>query len=246
MRKFGLIGYPLTHSFSCKYFTEKFSKEQIADCSYQNYPLQHMDMLAALLKDNPDLEGLNVTIPYKQSVYPFLRELDATAGAVGAVNCIDLRGGRLRGFNTDVTGFELSLTPLLKDFHDHALILGTGGASRAVAYVLAKLGIHYHFVSRKASDGALSYDQLGESTMAENTIVINTTPLGTSPDIHSAPDIPYQYLSSRHLLYDLVYNPGETLFLQKGKARGAVIKNGYQMLVLQAEASWEIWNRPLK
>lgn len=242
MRKFGLIGYPLTHSFSYKYFSEKFLREGISGCSYDNYPLESITDLPALIQKDNRLEGLNVTIPYKQSVRQFLQEMDDAATRIGAINCIHLTDGVAKGYNTDVVGFELSLKPLLRPGHTHALILGTGGASRAVAYVLSKLGIAFQCVSRNKKENQLVYADLDEACMLQHTLIINTTPLGTSPDIHSTPDIPYQYLSEAHLLYDLVYNPAETLFLHRGKERGCMIKNGYEMLVLQAEASWDIWN----
>lgn len=242
MRKFGLIGYPLSHSFSRNYFSEKFAGEHITGCAYYNFPLEHIDLFTALLRDNPDIEGLNVTIPYKQSVRQFLDEFDITAAEIGAVNCIDIRNGRLKGYNTDAIGFELSLRPLLDNSHARALILGTGGASRAVGFVLTKLGIAFSYVSRTKKKGCLTYEELDEAVLYEHTIIVNTTPLGTFPDIHYAPAIPYHLLTLKHLLYDLVYNPRETLFLQKGSAQGATIKNGYEMLVLQAEASWKIWN----
>lgn len=242
MRKFGLIGYPLTHSFSCKYFTEKFLREHRTDCAYDNYPLVSIELLPSLIEKETEIKGLNVTIPYKESVKPFLNELDDTAAFVGAVNCIDITSNIYKGYNTDVIGFELSLKPLLKAHHRQALILGTGGASKAVAYVLSKLGIAYKLVSRNRSGDYWIYDDLDKEIIQEHTVIINTTPLGTSPDIFSIPDIPYQFLSSEHLLYDLVYNPAETVFLQKGKEQGATIKNGYEMLELQAEASWKIWN----
>ncbi|MGH2642449.1 MAG: shikimate dehydrogenase family protein [Chitinophagaceae bacterium] len=243
MRHFGLIGFPLSHSFSKKYFSEKFQREHIADCHYENYPLPSVDLFLGLIKQTENMEGLNITIPYKESVISHLDYLDPEAEKIHAVNCIHINNGKSTGFNTDIIGFERSLNPLLQAHHNHALILGTGGASKAVSYVLSKLNISFHCVSRQKKGDYFTYDGLTEEIIRQNTLIINTTPLGTSPEIHQCPDIPYQFLGKEHLLYDLIYNPAETLFLQKGKQQGAVIKNGYEMLVLQAEASWEIWNR---
>lgn len=244
MRQFGLIGYPLGHSFSKKYFAEKFQKEGIRECAYENYPLQHIGELPALLSAYPLLEGINVTIPYKQQVIPFLHDLSDAAATVQAVNCIDLRHGNAKGYNTDVIGFEKSLLPLLTPYHTQALVLGTGGAARAVAYVLRKLNIAYEYVSRRKdpSHHICTYDELDAAMMEQHTLIINTTPLGMYPQVNTFPDIPYDHLNETHLLYDLVYNPSETLFLQKGAERKAAVKNGHEMLILQAEASWEIWN----
>lgn len=242
MRHFGLIGYPLSHSFSKKYFFEKFQKENIRDCSYENYPLTSINLFPELIRETENLEGLNVTIPYKESVIPYLDHLDIAAEKIAAVNCIHFQKGKSTGFNTDIIGFERSLKPLLKPYHPSALILGTGGASKAIGYVLSKLHISFHYVSRNKKKDYLTYNELNEEIIHEHTLIINTTPLGTSPDTHNCPDIPYKFLGEKHLLYDLIYNPPETLFLQKGRERGATIKNGYEMLILQAEASWEIWN----
>lgn len=242
MRHFGLIGFPLSHSFSKKYFSEKFEREQIAGCVYENYPLASIQLLPPLVQKE-NIEGLNVTIPYKESVISYLDYLDPAAKKIAAVNCIHFKDGKSTGFNTDILGFERSLKPLLQPHHKQALILGTGGASKAIGYVLSKLSISFHCVSRNKRDDYFTYDDLNEEIIEQHTLIINATPLGTSPDIHHCPDIPYQFLSKEHLLYDLIYNPAETLFLQKGKERGAAIKNGYEMLLLQAEASWEIWNR---
>lgn len=242
MRLFGLIGYALSHSFSKKYFTEKFQKEEISECSYDIFPLKMIGELPFLLLKYPELEGLNVTIPYKKQVLPFLHTTHIPSG-LDACNCINIIAGKLVGYNTDVTGFEKSLRPLLKSSHKKALVLGNGGATSAVTFVLKKLGIEYNIVSRKIHDASsLTYKKLNEKLVKENTLIINTTPLGMYPDADSFPDIPYQFISSTHLLYDLVYNPVNTLFLQKGEERGAVIKNGEEMLVLQAEESWRIWN----
>lgn len=242
MKIYGLIGYPLSHSFSKGFFAEKFEREGITDCLYESFPLPDIREFPALLAQYPGLCGLNVTIPYKEAVMAYLDELSPAAASIKAVNCIWFRDGRKTGFNTDVIGFKRSLEPLLKPHHNKALILGTGGAAKAIQYVLGTLQIPYKLVSRTASATTISYDQLDADIMAEHTIIVNTSPLGMYPNTDAAPALPYQYLSSAHLLYDLVYNPAKTLFLQKGEAKGATIKNGHEMLVLQAEASWEIWN----
>lgn len=242
MRVFGLIGYPLSHSFSKKYFTDKFEREGIAGCLYELFPLPTIEALLPLLQKQPELEGLNVTIPYKQQVLAYLDESKIPAG-LNACNCINITGGRLTGYNTDVTGFELSIIPLLKSWHKKALILGNGGATAAVVFVLKKMGIDFDIVSRKKHDhSTLTYRNINKKIIADCSLIINTTPLGMHPDTGSCPDIPYQFITDRHLLYDLVYNPAKTLFLQKGEERGATIKNGEEMLVLQAEESWRIWN----
>jgi shikimate dehydrogenase len=242
MKVYGLIGYPLSHSFSKGFFAEKFTKENIKDCIYDNFPLPTIKELTSLIKNQSELCGLNVTIPYKQAVIPYLDELSPAAAQIKAVNCIRFIDGVKTGFNTDAIGFRRSLEPLLKSHHTNALILGTGGAAKAVQYVFEALNIPYKLVSRKASPGAVTYDQLDADVMEENTIIINTTPLGMYPNEDAAPEIPYQFLSSKHLLYDLIYNPATTSFLQQGKDKGATVKNGHEMLILQAEASWEIWN----
>ena len=242
MRLFGLIGYPLSHSFSKKYFTEKFEQEEITECRYDLFPIKTIDELPLLVRNNPELEGLNVTIPYKKQVLSFLDASNIPDG-LNACNCINITDGKLVGYNTDVTGFEKSLKPLLKSYHKNALVLGNGGATAAVIFVLEKLGISFEIVSRKLHDGAvLTYKNINKKMMTENTLIINTTPLGMYPDTATCPDIPYESISNKHLLYDLVYNPDKTLFLQKGEERGARIKNGEEMLILQAEESWRIWN----
>ena len=244
MRRFGLIGFPLGHSFSKKYFTEKFLLEGI-DARYDLYELKSLDEFAEL-KVSENLCGLNVTIPYKQQIIPFLDEMDETAAEIGAVNVIKfIRNGndlKLKGYNSDAIGFLQSIRPYLKPHHNKALILGTGGASRAFDYTLRKLGIETTFVSRTPRDGQLSYSDLSETVLKEYPIILNASPVGTFPDVERCPDIPYQYLTSRHLLFDAVYNPAETLFLQKGKAQGATVLNGEGMLTGQAEAAWKIWN----
>lgn len=245
MRQFGLIGYPLTHSFSKHYFTEKFQREGIAEARYDTFPLESIEQFPQLLNRVEGLCGLNVTIPYKKEVLAYLDSLDPAAAAIGAVNCIRITDGKLIGFNTDAIGFEQSLIPLLKPHHQQALILGTGGASFAVKYVLEKLGIAFSFVSRTATiDGMFSYADLGESEMNRYTLIVNTTPVGMSPHTEEAPDIPYTFLGGQHLLYDLIYNPERTQFLKFGERQGSQIKNGLEMLHLQAEGSWSIWNSP--
>lgn len=243
MKMYGLIGYPLSHSFSKGFFKEKFEKENITGCQYENYPIPGITEFTTLLEEHPQLQGLNVTIPYKEVVIPFLDELSDAAARIGAVNCIHFNGGKKTGYNTDVIGFTKSLQPLLQPHHTRALVLGTGGAAKAIMYALEQLGIAYTVVSRRPENGAIAYEALDQATMEAHTVIVNTTPLGMYPRVDTFPEIPYQYLSSRHLLYDLVYNPAETAFLQKGAAQGATIKNGHEMLILQAEASWEIWNK---
>jgi shikimate dehydrogenase len=242
MKVFGLIGYPLSHSFSKGFFAEKFRKEGINDAIYENFPLEDISQFPALLEQQPNLRGLNVTIPYKEAVLPWLDELSPAAEQIKAVNCIQFHEGIRIGFNTDVMGFKRSLQPLLKPHHTNALVLGTGGAAKAVMFVLQELNIPYTVVSRSAQTGLITYDALDKDIMAAHTIIINTSPLGMYPQTDAAPPIPYDLISKHHLLYDLIYNPAETLFLQKGAAKGAAIKNGHEMLVLQAEASWDIWN----
>lgn len=242
MRLFGLIGNPLTHSFSKKYFTEKFEKEEITECSYELFPLKTIDELPSLLRNHPNLEGLNVTVPYKKQVLKFLDEVHLPDG-LEACNCINRTGGKLVGYNTDVTGFEVSIKSLLKSHHKKALVLGQGGAAAAIVFVLKKLGIGFTIVSRTVHGvSTLTYKKVTEDVISKHSIIINATPLGMHPAEESCPDIPYQFVSDKHLFYDLVYNPAKTLFLKKGEERGAAIKNGEEMLKLQAEESWRIWN----
>lgn len=242
MKRFGLIGYPLGHSFSKKYFTEKFQREGITDCSYEVYPLPNIDQLTALLKKEPELAGLNVTIPHKEKVIGFLHEKTRVVSKTGACNCIQIRKGKLIGHNTDVVGFQQSLQKSFPDLPSRALILGTGGSSKAVEYVLKQLKIPYIFVSRKPSTHNLSYEQLTPGIVKESGLIINTTPLGMFPQVVEAPPIPYDAIGPQHCLFDLIYNPEKTLFLQKGADRGANIQNGLDMLIIQAEESWKIWN----
>lgn len=245
MRRFGLLGKTLTHSFSQAYFTGKFAEQNLPHCIYEKFELPSIEELPKLLSSYPDLEGLNVTIPYKQDVLPFLKEQNDVVRQTGACNCIKIRDGKLYGYNTDVVGFSISLQPLLKPWHTKALVLGTGGASKAVEYVLQQLSIDYHLVSRTKGEGLLTYEELDKDMIRERLLIINTTPLGTFPNVDECPALPYHLLTPRHLLYDLVYNPEKTKFLQQGEAQGAQIKNGYQMLVEQAEESWRIWNSDL-
>ena len=243
MRLFGLIGYPLSHSFSKKYFSEKFEREGLVDCSYELFPIASIAELPALLNSHSGLEGLNVTVPFKQLVLPYLQSVKNIPQELNACNCIKINKGKLIGYNTDHTGFEKSFTPLLKPYHRKALVLGNGGATAAVAFILKKHGIDFGIVSRKLHNGsAIVYENIDEKLMKENLIIINTTPLGMYPKTDEIPEIPYEFITDKHLLYDLVYNPAETLFLKKGKERGAIVKNGEEMLVLQAEESWRIWN----
>ncbi|HLZ85808.1 MAG TPA: shikimate dehydrogenase [Puia sp.] len=245
MRRYGLIGYPLTHSFSQKYFTDKFEREGIKDCVYTNFPISSIEELPGLLKDG-SLCGLNVTIPYKQVVLPYLHGKSEVVEAIGACNCIRIDAGRLVGHNTDVVGFEQSLLPKLGSHHRRALVLGTGGASKAVEYVLGKLGIAYRLVTRRPRPGTddLSYEEVDAALMASHTLIVNTTPLGMYPHVEECPSLPYEALGPGHYLFDLIYNPARTLFLRNGEARGAVVENGHEMLLLQAEESWRIWQEP--
>lgn len=246
MKLLGLIGYPLGHSFSEKYFNEKFQKENMSGFSYKNFPISTIKRFTDLLEEFPELNGLNVTIPYKEKIIPYLHKLDRVAEIIGAVNTVKFTNEGdnqvLVGYNTDVIGFTSSLKTVIKPGIRSALVLGTGGASKAVVYSLHQLGIKVTSVSRKKSESAISYNELTETLIAENTLIVNTTPLGTYPEVKSFPDIPYDFLGKNHVLFDLVYNPAETVFLQKGKEQGATILNGYSMLVAQAEASWKIWN----
>lgn len=244
MRRFGLIGYPLSHSFSPAYFSKKFGTEGNFDCSYEAFPIKSIEEFSSLLADNPDLKGLNVTIPYKKDVLPFLNESTEAVKQMGACNCIKIQNNTLTGYNTDVAGFEKSLMPNLTNSHKKALILGTGGAAAAVKFVLKKLQIHSLFVSRNSQAGKsyLTYNQVSGEIIKEHKLIINATPLGMYPDVNDCPDIPYKYLTKDHYLYDLVYNPEQTLFLKKGIEKGTAIKNGSDMLIIQAEESWKIWN----
>ena len=238
MEKYGLIGYPLRHSFSIGYFNEKFKSEGI-NAEYVNFEIPQINDFMEVIEENPNLRGLNVTIPYKELVIPFLNELDPDTAKIGAVNVI-----KIIGYNSDIIGFTQSIQPLLQAHHKKALILGTGGASKAVYHGLKNLGIESVFVSRThKADGMLTYEELTPEIMAEYTVIVNCTPVGMFPKVDFCPNIPYELLTPNHLLYDLLYNPNVTLFMKKGEAQGAVVKNGLEMLLLQAFAAWEIWNR---
>lgn len=242
MRRFGLIGYPLSHSFSKKFFSEKFEAEHILDCVYENFPISSMAEFPKLLQQYPDLQGINITIPYKKDVISHLTEVTPVVASIGACNCMHIQGKERIGYNTDVVGFRKSLEPFLQAHHTKALVLGTGGASAAVCYVLQQLEIPYLLVSRKQDTHTISYQQLSENLLSSHTLLINTTPLGTFPKVEEYPPLPYQWVTPQHHLYDLVYNPTETLFLRYGKEKGATIQNGFEMLIEQANESWRIWN----
>ena len=241
----GLIGYPLSHSFSKRYFAEKFSEEGLTGYRYENYALPDLEKLPQLLRDHPSLRGLNVTIPHKQSVLQYMNSVDHEAAQIGAVNTIVVDpDGILRGYNSDIYGFEQSLKRFIpEDFKGQALVLGTGGASKAVGFVLGKMNIGFQSVSRKSSPLTLTYGELDQSILTTHALIVNTTPLGTYPQIHQVPALPYEFIGTDHFLYDLVYNPTTTAFMQRGLDRGAAVKNGYEMLVLQAERSWAIWHQ---
>jgi len=247
MKTYGLIGFPLSHSFSKKYFTEKFEQEGISDKQYELFPIEDVQSLTDLLTENETLHGLNVTIPHKVNVLPFLNEIEEAAEKIGAVNCICIRRFEgetyLKGFNTDAYGFEESLKPLLTAHHEKALVFGNGGAAKAVKYVLEKLNISYQVVVRNPAEGTILYSDITDEILSSHKLLINTTPLGMSPNINLFPEINYSRLTNHHLAYDLVYNPLETLFLTKAAARGAQIKNGLEMLYKQAEKAWAIWNK---
>jgi shikimate dehydrogenase len=242
MKRFGLIGKTLKHSFSKNYFTQKFAEQRIIDCTYENFELQSIDELPALIQNNPDIKGLNITIPYKEEALAFLNEKNEIVEAVCACNCIKIEGGKTYGYNTDVIGFKNSLQPHLMPHHKCALILGSGGASKAVQYALKELNIGFLIVSRHKKYNQIGYEDLGKDIIEGHQLIINSTPLGMYPNIQDDPPIPYEYISSQHLLYDLIYNPVKTKFLEKGEKQGAKIINGYEMLILQAEESWRIWN----
>ncbi|HKK63040.1 MAG TPA: shikimate dehydrogenase [Bacteroidales bacterium] len=247
MRKFGLIGYPLSHSFSAKYFAEKFRKEGITNARYDNYPLENAADYAKLHEKDPDLHGLNVTIPHKKTIVKHMDALSEDAREIGAVNtiCFCRKTGKMVrvGHNTDVIGFRQSLEEQIDFTPEQALVLGTGGASEAVVYVLEKMGVKFFRVSSSGKDDALSYKDLSKDDVTKSKLIVNTTPLGMHPNVESFPDIPYDAVTDRHLLFDLVYNPAETVFMKKGMVQGAKVVNGYDMLVYQAEGSWAIWNR---
>ena len=244
MNIYGLIGRSLGHSFSEKYFSEKFEKENIKDCVYRNFEIKDLEKEIPSLKSNPEIKGLNVTIPYKTGMISFLDEKSEEVASINACNCIKITNGNWKGFNTDIIGFEKSFTPHLKSFHQQALILGTGGASKAVEFVLQKLKINYLKVSRQKSDqrNTITYEEIAEKGLKDFQIVINTTPLGTFPKVDERPPLPYEQITNQHYFFDLIYNPAKTLFLSLAEKNGAAIENGAKMLEIQAEESWKIWN----
>ncbi len=241
MDKYGIIGNPLRHSFSKGFFTEKFAKEGI-DAQYLNFQIPEIGKLTDVLKENPELRGINVTLPYKTDVIPFLDELSDEAREIGAVNVVQIRNGHLKGFNSDIIGFTRSIQPLLKPHHKKALILGTGGASRAIRVGLTRLGLEWKYVSRTPREGMITYNDITAETLKEYEAIVNCSPVGMFPKVDECPAIPYEFLTADNLLYDLVYNPEDTLFLKRGREQGARGKNGLEMLHLQAIASWEFWN----
>ncbi|HUS03551.1 MAG TPA: shikimate dehydrogenase [Chitinophagaceae bacterium] len=244
MKLYGLIGYPLGHSFSKKYFTQKFERENLSDCSYELFPIPSIKDLPPLINSTPILKGFNVTIPYKQQVLEYVTEKSDTVNDIGAANTIKIIENKLIAYNTDVAGFEKSFVKKLKPFHKKALVLGTGGSSKAIQFVLNKLGIDCLFVSRSQQPSAniINYSMIDEHIMNQHKVIINCTPVGMSPNENKYPQLPFDFVSKEHYLFDLVYKPDKTIFLQKGEEKGAIIQNGYEMLVIQAEESWKIWN----
>jgi shikimate dehydrogenase len=242
MSLYGLIGYPLSQSFSQQYFRKKFAEEKILYTDYETFPLKNMEEISTILHGNKNLKGLNVTIPYKEQVLQYVDKLSDAVQVIGAANCLKIEDGCITAYNTDIIGFEKSLQPLLKNHHTKALIIGTGGAAKAVGYVLNKLNINFLYVSRSKKNAAtISYEVIDKNILQEYTLIINATPSGMHPNEHTFPAIPYEHINEQHLLYDLVYKPTETIFLQKGKQQGAIIKNGFEMLEIQAEEAWKIW-----
>jgi len=244
LKKFGLIGYPISHSFSKPYFEEKFKKLGLSGHTYETYPMQHIEEFPELIKKEKDLLGLSVTIPHKEKVIQYLDEMDETAEEIGAVNCIKITNGKLKGYNTDAFGFRQSLRPFLDSNHTKALVFGTGGASKAIAYVLRNLGINFWFVSRTKSNfgNTITYDELTEEIISTCKLLVNCTPVGMWPNENDSLPLPYSAITPQHLAYDLIYNPTDTVFLKKAKEKGALVSNGYNMLVFQAEEAWRIWN----
>lgn len=243
-KRYGLIGKNIDYSFSRNYFTERFKKKRDNKSIYVNFDIENITLFPSLFDEYKDIKGLNVTIPYKQAIIPYLDEVSKIAKKIGAVNTIQIsKKGKLKGYNTDWYGFYYSLKPLLKFQHKKALILGTGGASKAIEYALTKLKIQYLLVSRTKQEGVITYEDIDANLMSEYTIVINTTPVGTFPNIKDKPQLDYSLFTPKHIAYDLIYNPEETTFLRLAKEHGAKTKNGYEMLVLQAERAWEIWNK---
>ena len=241
MTKYGIIGNPLGHSFSKGFFTEKFAREGI-DAEYLNFQIPEIGKLTEVLRENPELRGINVTLPYKTEIIPFLDELSDEAREIGAVNVVQIRNGHLKGFNSDIIGFTRSIQPLLKSHHQKALILGTGGASRAIRVGLTRLGLEWKYLSRTPHEGMITYEDITAETLREYEVIVNCSPVGMFPKVDGCPAIPYEFLTPDNLLYDLVYNPETTLFMKKGALQGAIVKNGLEMLHLQAIASWEFWN----
>ena len=243
-KRFGLLGRNINYSFSKGYFTDKFNTENFTGCTYENFDIPEINDFPGIIENTSDLKGLNVTIPYKETVLPFLDKLSKNGALIGAVNTIKItKKGKLKGYNTDYYGFKKSLQPLLQPHHKKALILGTGGASKGVAFALDKLNIPYTFVSREAKENAIDYNQINATTFDKYQIIINSTPVGTSPNVDASPLIPYEFFTNKHIAYDLIYNPAETQFLKKAKQQGAQIKNGLDMLIFQAEKAWKIWNK---
>ncbi|MFV8359825.1 shikimate dehydrogenase family protein [Flavobacterium sp. LS1P3] len=244
IKRFGLLGRNISYSFSKGYFTDKFNSENFAGCTYENFDIPEIAAFPEVIKNTSDLKGMNVTIPYKETVIPFLDKLSKKAELIGAVNTIKItKKGKLKGYNTDYYGFKKSLQPLLQPHHKKALILGTGGASKGVAFALDELDIPYTFVSREAKENGIDYDRINATTFDNYQIIINATPVGTSPNVDAFPLIPYEFFTEKHIAYDLIYNPAETQFLKKAKQQGAQIKNGLDMLIFQAEKAWKIWNK---
>ena len=239
---YGLIGFPLGHSFSKKYFTQKFEDEGLKDCSFELFPLHTIEEFTNLIAVQPLLKGLAVTIPYKEKIIPFLHSLHESAAAVGAVNCIQFKDGHLLGYNTDALGFEKSFMPLWKPIFEKALILGTGGASKAVQYILRKNNIPFLLVSRNKTANTITYTELDKYFGKGFQTIINCTPVGMLPNENDCPDLPYHLINENFLVYDLIYKPAETLLLKKAAENGALVKNGFEMLILQAEENWRIWN----
>src|SRR5690606_21652606 len=246
IRKIGLLGRNISYSFSKGYFTEKFKTLGLDDHSYVNFDVPEIEDIVAIVKNTEDLVGFNITIPYKEAIFPYLSDVDPKAKAIGAINVVKVQESGLKGFNTDVIGFQRSIAPHLKSGHKKALILGTGGASKAVVHALSSLGLSCQLVSRTAGENKWSYEQLDKEIMEQYTVIVNCTPLGTFPNIEDKPDIAYQYITEAHLVYDLIYNPETTSFMKHAQDKGATALNGHQMLKLQAEAAWEIWNDTTK
>ena len=246
MDKYGLIGFPLKHSFSKDFFNKKFQSENI-NATYENFEIPDIKDLPAIIEENPNLQGLNVTIPYKEKVIPYLDDVDKAAAAIGAVNVIKINRqkgkAKLIGYNSDIIGFTRSIEPLLEPHHNKALVLGTGGAAKAIGHGLELLGIAPMYVTRQAKAGMLTYGDLTPEIMERYKVIVNCTPVGMYPQADVCPPIPYECLTFQHLLYDLLYNPDTTLFMKKGSDQGAIVKNGLEMLLLQAFSAWEIWNQ---